>query len=107
MALLSVTDRTMMWRGLMRHWSNARVTCSFPRIHLYDPVSNTGAIADADNWLDTHSGLTSADTVGFNGALSATYRALLTAQQKNDPAMAVAAMRRGANYARSILGDLD
>lgn len=107
MALLSVIDRTMVWRGLMRHWSNARVTCSFPRTQFYDPASNTGAIADADNWLDTHSGLTSADTVGFNGALAAAYRALLTAQQKNDLAMVVAAMRRGANYARTILGDLD
>ena len=107
MALLSVTDRTRVWRGLMRRWSNGGESCAFLKSHLYDPTLDTGAVVDVDAWVDGRQGLTAPDTVGFNGGLNVAYRALFTATQKTDLLLAVAAMRRGVGYIKQILGEVD
>jgi len=108
MALLSIADRTRVWRGLMRRWSRDRIDpCNFLKNALYDPVANTGAVADTDAWQDTHAGNVSADTVGFNGSLSIAMRAAMILNQKTDLFLAVAAMRRGLEYVRSVFGEVD
>jgi hypothetical protein len=106
MAALSVADRTRIWRALMRRWSTDKVTCNFLKTELYNSTTNTGAIADVDDWIDTHSGLTG-NTTGFNGAFSVVMRAALSADQKTDIFLAVAAMRRGLDYIRSVFGETD
>ena len=106
MALLSTADRTRVWRGLMRRWSNDRTSCNFLKAQLYSST-DTGLIADTDAWIETHSGNTSLDTVGFNGALNVAYRALPTVDQKTDIFLATAAMRRGPAYLKSIFGEVD
>ncbi|HXF44871.1 MAG TPA: hypothetical protein VNK91_02015 [Burkholderiaceae bacterium] len=107
MAALSIADRTRVWRALMRRWSNERTACAFLRAQLYDPAANTGAVAETDAWVDTHSGLTTPDTIGYNGALNVTMRAALSINQKTDLFLAVAAMRRGPDYVRSVFGEID
>lgn len=100
MTALSVSDRKKIWVGLMRYWSklpsgDADKSVSASKFELYNPGTDTGCIADMDNWLDTHSGNTSADTVGANGAINASYRSKFTVGQKGLIVMAVAAMRTG------------
>ena len=107
MAALSVSDRTRVWRGLMRKWSNERLLCGFSKFELYDSGANTGAIAETDDWIDSHSANTSADTVGFNGSLKVGMRATLAPDMKTDLFIAVAAMRRGVEYIRRLLGEVD
>jgi hypothetical protein len=107
MAVLSIADRTRIWRGLMRRWSNERVPCGFTKFDLYNPSSDTGAIANVDAWVDTHQGNTTPDNVGMNGALVSTMRTALSAEQKTDILIAVAAMRRGVDYLRSVFGEVD
>ncbi len=104
MAALSTQDRTRVYRALMRRWSQDRVTCTFMKAQLYDAAANTGAIADCDNWIDTHAANTTPDNVGFNGALAAPMRSALTIDQKTDLFLIVAAMRRGVDYVRNIFG---
>jgi len=106
MAALSVVDRARVWRGLMRKWSGERLTCPFNKFALYDPTANIGAVVDTDNWIDTHSGLTG-NTTGFNGALTVAMRAALTGDMKTDLLLSVAAMRRGVDYIRRLLGEVD
>jgi hypothetical protein len=91
----------------MRRWSKDGVSCSFTKSALYDPLTNTGAVADVDNWRDTHSGTASADTVGFNGCLSVAMRSALSATQKTDLLIADAAMVQGVEYLRSVYGEVD
>lgn len=109
MAALSTADRTRVWRGLMRRWSHpdSRQNTSFSKFDLYDPSANTGAIADTDNWIDTHGGNTSADSIGFNGALAINMRSGLTLAMKTEMFCAVAAMRVGPAFARQLLGEVD
>jgi hypothetical protein len=109
MAALSIADRTRIWRGLMRRWSHpdSRQTCAFTKFDLYNPTANTGAIADTDNWIDTHGGNTAPDTVGFNGALTVAMRAALTLAMKTEMFVAVAAMRVSPEFARRLLGEVD
>lgn len=107
MAVLSVQDRTRVWRGLMRRWSADGVTAPFSKYDLYNPNTNTGAVADTDQWIDTHQGTTSPDTVGYNGSLSVPMRTALSLNMKTDLFLAVAAMRRGLAYVRSIFGEVD
>lgn len=100
MAALSVSDRSKIWRGLMRYWSNlpsgdTDKGVSASKFELYNPTNDTGCIADIDNWIDTHSGNTSSDTVGANGAINSSYRSKFTVGQKGLIVMAVAAMRTG------------
>ena len=107
MALLSIADRTRVWRGLQRRWSNDLTSCAFTKLDLYNPTLNTGAIADTDSWIDTHGGNTTPDNVGFNGSLTVAMRAAMTVNQKTDMFLATAAMRRGIDYLRSVFGDID
>lgn len=107
MAALSVADRTRVWRGLMRRWSKDGEPCPFLKGALYNPVANTGAVADIDDWIDARTGLTAPNTTGFNGALAAGMRTGLTANMKTDLLIAVSAMRRGIDYLRSVFGEVD
>lgn len=95
MAALTVQQRTQIWRGLMRYWSAERETCAFTKYALYNPANNTGAIADIDNWIDTHGGNTTSDSDGANGALSTEMRSALTTAQKGFLMMCVVAARTG------------
>lgn len=107
MASMPVADRTRVWRGLMRRWSADHVTCAFNNGQLYNPLNDTGAVADVDVWVDTHGGVTAPDTVGMNGALTVAMRSALSAEQKTDLLIAVVAMRRGIAYLRSVFGEVD
>lgn len=107
MATLSVADRTRVWRGLMRRWSDTRTSCGATKYNLYNPSLDTGAIADIDDWVENHQGTTSADTIGMNGALSAPMRTILIAEQKTDILIGVVSMRRGIEYLKSIFGEVD
>lgn len=107
MAVLSIADRTRIWRGLMRRWSRDGVVCSFLKSDLYNPANNTGAIADVDNWRDSHAGNVAPDTVGFNGALAVAMRSALSATQKTDILIADAAMVQGVDYLKSVYGEVD
>lgn len=91
----------------MRRWSRDGAACSFIKDELYDPVTDTGMIADIDAWVDSRAGLTAPNNNGFNGAISASYRSKASADQKTDLLIAVAAMRRGINYLRSIFGETE
>lgn len=102
MAALSVQDRTRIWRGLMRKWSKEGVTLSFTKYALYDPIANTGAVADVDNWLDARAGLTG-DTVGYNGCFAANMRAALNTSQKAFMLCVVAACRVDGATVRKLL----
>lgn len=90
----------------MRRWSNDRVPCGFTKFDLYNPQADTGAIADIDEWIDTHQG-TTGDTVGANGSLEVGMRSALSADQKTDILIGVVAMRRGIDYLRSVFGEVD
>lgn len=107
MANLSIADRTRIWRGLMRRWSSDRVSCGFTKLDLYNPQTNTGAIASVDTWVDTHQGNTTPDNIGMNGSLSVAMRGALSAEQKTDILIAVVAMRRGIEYLKSVFGEMD
>lgn len=110
MAALSIAVRTQIRRGCMRYWSNlpsgdTDKSVSATKYELYNPNDNTGMIADVDNWIDTHSANTSADTVGLNGGINANYRAKFTTGQKGVVVMAVSAARTGnLNLLRGALG---
>ncbi len=107
MAALSVADRTKVLKGLMRWWSrNGTVIPGILKTDLYNPTSNTGAIADTDNWIDTHAGNTSQDTVGFNGALSNPVKANMPASEKTLMFIAVDCMRYNQALLETIFGDV-
>lgn len=95
MAALTTEQRTQIWRGLQRYWSAQREVCAFSKNDLYNPGNNTGAVADLDNWVDTHGATTTADNVGANGALAVGMRTALTVLQKGVLLMAIVAMRTG------------
>jgi hypothetical protein len=107
MATLSIADRTRIWRGLMRKWSSERALCPFPKFDLYNPTANTGSVATTDDWIDAHGSNVSPDTIGYNGSLIVAMRSALSADMKTDLFLAVAAMRRGGDYIRRLLGEVD
>ena len=109
MAALSIADRTRVWRGLMRRWSHpdSVQTAPFTKFDLYNPTTNTGAIANTDDWIDAHGGNTTADNIGFNGALAVNMRTGLTLAMKTEIFVAVAAMRVSTEFARRLLGEVD
>lgn len=107
MALLTTQQRTQVWRAIMRRWSMDHTECSLLSAALYNPVSDTGVIAEIDAWRDSHAGNVAPDTVGFNGAINPTARAVLSANQKTDIFLAVVAMSRGIDYVRSVFGEVD
>lgn len=108
MAALSTGVRTQIWRGVMRYWSAGREACAFTKFDLYNPTANTGAIADLDNWADTHSANTTPDTVGINGALSVGMRSAMTTTQKGF-LMACILLARTDNIdlLRRVVGQVD
>lgn len=100
MANLSVAIRTQIWRGSMRYWSDLPADdvdkpINATKFELYNPSNNTGMIADIDAWIDTHTGNTTDDNVGLNGAINASYRTKFSVGQKGFIVMAVAAARTG------------
>lgn len=113
MAALSTSDRTKIWKALMRYWSRLPTgdsdrTVSASKYELYDPNANTGMIADLDNWLDTHSGNTTVDNIGINGAINTSYRSKFTTGQKGVTVAAIALARTGnIELLRSAFGDID
>lgn len=108
MAALSIQDRTRVWRGLMRYWSSTKEAIgAVTKSDLYNPTANTGVVADTDNWIDTHGATTTADSVGYNGALAVAMRSALTTPQKTLIFCAVACMRVSPAFARQLLGEVD
>jgi hypothetical protein len=103
MAVLSTADRTKVWRGVMRHWSNTGEVVEAIKTEIYNVSNDTGAIADLDSWLDTHGSTTAPDTVGANGALNSSYRNKFTASQKATLVAVLAAMRVSTSFAARLL----
>lgn len=108
MAVLSIADRTKVWRGIMRICSNEGIQWpdGVNKYDLYNPSTNTGIITDVDTWIDDHQGNTG-DTVGFNGALPEPFRTNASLQLKTFVFVAVASMRAGEPFARKLLGEVD
>jgi hypothetical protein len=102
MAALEAADRAKIARGLMRYWSSQHRSIGILKADLYNPTANTGAIADTDNWIDTHSGNTSANSTGYNGALAANVRSALDVTTKTEMFCAVAAYRAGPGLAERM-----
>lgn len=102
MAVLSEQDRQRVWRGLMRYWS--RLNESLPGMLKLDLRA---AVDATDSWIDTHGGNTTADNVGFNGALPNPFRTNASVAQKTLMFCAVACMRISPQFARQILGEVD
>jgi hypothetical protein len=101
MAVLSETDRQRVWRGVMRWWSNSRDQISVSKADIRAAVDST------DDWQDTHGGNTTADNVGYNGALPTAFKNNATVAQKTLLFCAVAAVRVSVAFARSMFGELD
>jgi hypothetical protein len=77
----------------MRYWSNNREpTPGISKADLYDPGANTGAIADADDWIDEADG-NAAPSVGYNAALSDPFKSNATADMKSLLFCVVASVR--------------
>ena len=113
MAALSGSDRTKIWKGLMRYWSklpqgDADKVVGASKYELYNPTNDTGCIADLDNWFDTHVANTTSDSVGANGAINASYRAKFTSNQKFFMGSIIFMVRAGrlAEAARALAEDL-
>jgi hypothetical protein len=110
MAALSEAARQQIKNGLMRWWSNRGVEVSgFFKSDLYDQGTNTGAVADADDWIDSAQGNTAPDT-GYNGALGEPFKSNATPLQKADLLLVLTSVRAadvsGVNlgtYARRIV----
>lgn len=103
MAALSQAAKNQVLRALMRYWS----TIVDEETAFTEPVLAI-AITDADNWIDTHEGNTSPDTIGYNGALdAATFRTQATAGQKNDTFIFVAARRRSVDILKKLFNEVD
>lgn len=86
----------------MRKWSREGTTITLTKFDLYNPTANTGAVANVDDWLDSHAGLTG-DTTGFNGCFAANVRAALTTSQKALFLCVVAACRVDVATVRKLL----
>jgi len=111
MAALSVATRTRLWIGLMRWWSDHAHAIEQPfagmaKRDIYNPDTNTGFIAQADDWVDTHSANT-CNTTGFNGALSEPCKSGLTAATKGFVLSMIVLARYDPELCKSILGNID
>lgn len=111
MAALSIATRTRLWKGLMRWWSVHEHAIEQPFVtmsknDIYNPNTNTGLIADVDNWVDTHSG-NSCNTTGFNGALQEPCRSELIAGTKGFVMSMTVLARYNPELCKNILGDID
>lgn len=110
MANLSVADRTRVWRAVMRKVSREPGVYDWGTLSkddLYDPSLDSGAVADADAWIDTHQGTTTPDNVGYVGALDTTFAAQTDSGVKALVFLAVVCMRQGTDFIRSIFGEID
>jgi hypothetical protein len=111
MAVLSVATRTRLWKGFMRWWSVHEHAVEQPfsaiaKYDVYNPNTNTGLVADADNWADTHSGNT-CTTVGFNGALAEPCKSGLTVATKGFVLSMIVLARYNPELCKNVLGDID
>lgn len=92
---LSTAQREQVWRGLMRYWSSQE-----------EPIGDVTkqelltAVGDVDDWIES-------SQANFNASLSNPFKSEATAEQKTLVFVAVAAMRQGPAFARTILGELD
>ena len=111
MAQLSVAARSKVWRGLMRWWSKRGLEIGdFSKHDLYDPGTNTGAVADADDWLDSATG-NPAPVSGYNGALPDPFKSNAALLLKSELLLILASVRTAqeagidaGEYARRIMG---
>lgn len=101
MTVLSIAARQKIRNGLMRWWSNRGVSVGFTKLQLYDDGANTGAVTDADAWMDSAEG-SPAPAEGYNAALPAIG---MTAGHKGDLFLIVAAVRQDSTgeYAKRIV----
>ena len=94
MAILSDTDRTRIWRGIMRYWSRLEETIPISSVELRDAINAT------DQWIDDNQ-------TSFNNALPNSAKTNLTLTQKTVLFCIVAAMRVSPALARAIIGEVD
>lgn len=106
MAVLTAGVRKKVWAGLMRFEDFKADGMSFSKHDLYNPSVNTGAIVDADVWIDSNEGNTSTNT-GFNSELPTLIKTQLTASQKTLMFSAVAMARRSEATLKEWLGDIE
>lgn len=105
MATLSVAARTKIFKGIMRWWSDRGVTVSgIVKNDLYNLGANTGAVAEADNWLNSAEG-NEAPVTGYNNALNTTFKDNASAAMKGDLLLLISAIRQDSTgeYARRIV----
>lgn len=104
MAALSNAARKKISNGLQRWWSVRNI--SYANIlsdDIYNNGANTGAVADADDWLDSAEG-NPAPSTGYNAALTAPFSTNASAVMKGDVLLLVSAVRQDGtgDYARRI-----
>ena len=92
MAELSTEDRTRVYRGLMRYWSNVREAVGASKDELLTTVGET------DTWIDQNQ-------ASYNSSL--TYAASFTTAQKTLIFCTVALARVSIAFLRRIVGEVD
>jgi hypothetical protein len=100
MAVLTTAQRQQVWRGLMRYWSNERIEVAVSKTDILDAIDNT------DAWIEGHQkGVL--DTIGYDDALPANFKANATAVQKDELLCCVAARRVSEDFLRRLVGGVD
>ena len=94
MAVLPDADRLRVWRGLSRWWSNNREVFGLTKAELQ------AAVAATDVWIDNNA-------AAYNAALPVAARNRMTATQKTLLFVAVALMRQGIGFLKSIFPEVD
>jgi hypothetical protein len=89
MATLPTEDRTKVFAGLLRYWSNSREPVSLTKAEFQAAVDAT------DDWIE-------ANQASFNAALPTAARTNLTLTQKTLLFCAVAMARVSMDFARRI-----
>lgn len=95
MTPLPEIDRTRIWRGLMRWWSNLREA-----LESLSKADLRAAVDAADDWID-------ANQAAYNAALPEAARSALTSEQKTLLFCAVALARVGMGTLRRVFGEVD
>jgi len=108
MAALPVETRTLLWQKLMQWWSRHEHAVEQPfagitKADVYNPIANTGLIAQVDDWMDSHQGNT-CDTTGANGAIQEPCKSGLTTSTKGFVLACIVLARYNPEMAKQILG---
>jgi hypothetical protein len=95
MAELDNTQRTQIWRGLMRYWSSKREI-----VNQITKADLKAAVDATDTWIDSN-------TTNFNNTLPEVFRTNATQAQKSLLIAAVVLMRYDIEFIKNVFGEVD